>query len=393
MNRQRLGHILVREGLVAEKDLEEALQRQVIFGGRLGTNLLEMGVLAEEALLKVLSRQQGVPYAEPHLFEDIAKGVIDSVPLDLVDRHGVVPINKEKNRIILAMIEPTRLDVIDEVQFRTNCVVKPVIATELRITQALERYYKIRRDLRFIALPAARTELPEIINFDKGMPVGWGKDKASEPPILANPPPPSAAAVNLPGAVPVPAAAPPPPAAPLPSAAAPLSATPPPEEDRFSLEPVNLRLAAVRDRNDVAAVITQAAAAALSGVVLFLIKGEEATGWAGAGDIAVKDLSQWKVKLEKHFILSLIQDSKNLMRGPGKALFATNPYLAAASPVPPREVVTIPLVIKNRVVAVLMGFSRDRMLEKEEVEFLVRLMRKATVAFEILILQSKLVMV
>jgi hypothetical protein len=386
----RIGTILVKQGLVSEKDLEEALQRQVIFGGRLGTNLIEMGSLAEEALLKVLSQQQGFPYAEPHFFEDIPKGVIDSVPLDLVDRHGVIPINKEKNRIILAMIEPGRLDVIDEVQFRTNCVVKPVIASELRITQALERYYKIRRDLRFIALPPARGEGGEIINFEKGAPVAWGKKEQAVPAAV---PPPAPPAVNLPGAAPTPAPTPPAPL-PVPSVGAPLSATAAPAaEDPLSLEPVNLRLTGVRDRNDVAAVVTESAAKVLGGVILFLLKGEEATGWAAQGEVAVKDVTQWKVRMEKQSILAILQDSKNLVRGPGKGLFATNPWLAAASPTPPREVIAIPLVIKGRVVCVLMGFSRDRQLGKEEVEYLVRLMRKATVAFEILIMQSKLVMV
>ncbi len=407
--REKLGVILLRGGLVLEKDLDEALQRQVIFGGRLGTNLVELGVVSEEALLKALSEQQHVPYAEPHLFENLPRHVVEAVPQDLVERHGVVPINKEKNRIILAMMEPTRLDVIDEVAFRTACIVKPVVATELRLTQALERYYGIRRDLRYLAVPGSgprKEEGPMVIETGPAtMPgfAGFGgrpthRGDAAPQELVVQPPPMVASPGSAPAgggivthSIPGPAAAPPPPV-PLSPAPPPLSATPaPPAEDRLSLEWVNLRLLGARDRNEVAAVLVEAGLRAADGILLFILKGEEANGWDAGGMAKMPEGSPWKVKLEKHSVLTLLGDSKTMFRGAGKDLLQTNPWLAPAVPAVPQDVVAVPLLLKGRAMAALMAFGGARQLNQEEVEFLLRLMRKATVTFEVLILQTKLV--
>ena len=67
----RLGEAMVKEGLITNDILARALERQIIFGGRLGTNLVEMGAISEENLAKFLSKTLHVPYAEPAQFENI----------------------------------------------------------------------------------------------------------------------------------------------------------------------------------------------------------------------------------------------------------------------------------------------------------------------------------
>ena len=112
--KKNLGSLLVDQNIITMQVLEEALQRQVIFGGRLGTNLMEMGAVKEETLLKVLASQHNVPFAEKHHFENILQDVLDSVPLELIEQHRIIPLKKERNKIVLAMRDPTRLDVIAE---------------------------------------------------------------------------------------------------------------------------------------------------------------------------------------------------------------------------------------------------------------------------------------
>ena len=53
---RKIGELLVSEGLLTRKQLEEALKCQVIFGGRLGTNLVEMGII-EESRITLLASQ------------------------------------------------------------------------------------------------------------------------------------------------------------------------------------------------------------------------------------------------------------------------------------------------------------------------------------------------
>ena len=57
----RLGEILVREGACSEPSVRDALKNQIIFGGRLGTNLLEIQAVTEDALAKALGKQHALP--------------------------------------------------------------------------------------------------------------------------------------------------------------------------------------------------------------------------------------------------------------------------------------------------------------------------------------------
>ena len=132
--KKNLGQLLIEKGLVDEKVLGEALQRQVIFGGRLGTNLLEMGVVAEDDLMRLLALQYNIPHAEPRHFEEIPKEVLDSVPKELISKHQIVPLAVDGHRITLAMTDPHKLDIIDEVAFQTAMVVQPVVARPVGIT-------------------------------------------------------------------------------------------------------------------------------------------------------------------------------------------------------------------------------------------------------------------
>ncbi|MBW1871983.1 MAG: general secretion pathway protein GspE, partial [Deltaproteobacteria bacterium] len=54
---QSLGSLLIADGVCSVQQIEDAIQNQVILGGRMGTNLVELGVIDEETLAHYLSRQ------------------------------------------------------------------------------------------------------------------------------------------------------------------------------------------------------------------------------------------------------------------------------------------------------------------------------------------------
>ena len=116
----RLGEALVQEGLIDNQQLSKALERQVIYGGRLGTNLIELGLLTEESLVRFMGKVFGVPYADPKAFEGIKRGIVDSIAPEIAERYLVIPIDREPKRLHLAMVNPTDLRVIDEVRFITG---------------------------------------------------------------------------------------------------------------------------------------------------------------------------------------------------------------------------------------------------------------------------------
>ena len=83
----RLGQVLLRMGLVSLEQLEEATERQVSCGGRLGSNLLELGYLSEEALAKTLSIIHGVPYADPARLERIDPRILLLISADFATKQ------------------------------------------------------------------------------------------------------------------------------------------------------------------------------------------------------------------------------------------------------------------------------------------------------------------
>jgi hypothetical protein len=352
--KKNLGTLLVENGLVSQKVLSEALQRQVIFGGRLGTNLIEMGAVSEESLLKLLSSQHNVPYAENRFFENIPPDVIDSIPKELVEKYRVVPLNKERNRITLAMSDPTALDVVDEVSFQTNKVISPIVASELRITQALENYYGIRREARYIAsAPVLRrpekpeTEPIETLERDDLEPLE--PEELLEADILPM--------------------------------------------DPLDVTDINRSFWSVDNRDDVAQTVIEACLRIMDDVFVIILKGDKALGWMSGGKTAPPvDFGIWEMGLKNTSALTSVRENRALDRGEGKWMYASNPWLQDLSTDIPQELIVCPLVLKKHTVAAIIGLSRTRSLDNDEIEFLVRIMKKASVSLEILILKSRVLM-
>ena len=62
-NAMRVGEMLVSKGLVSAPDMEAALRRQQVKGGRLHDNLIAMGLLSEAELAAVMDTAPAVPAA------------------------------------------------------------------------------------------------------------------------------------------------------------------------------------------------------------------------------------------------------------------------------------------------------------------------------------------
>src|SRR2546423_15172555 len=70
----KLGEILVRENLLTPEQLREALDYQRTHGGRLGFNLVKLGLASDDMVTAVLSRQYGVPTVNLAMFDVDAPG-------------------------------------------------------------------------------------------------------------------------------------------------------------------------------------------------------------------------------------------------------------------------------------------------------------------------------
>jgi type IV pilus assembly protein PilB len=136
----KLGEILVRENLVTTQQLREALNYQSTTGGRLGSCLVKLGMVSDDVITAVLSRQYGVPSINLDLFQ-IGPEVIKLISQDVALKYTVLPISKVGATLTLAMADPTNVFAMDDIKFMTGLNVEPVIASEASIQKSIGKYY------------------------------------------------------------------------------------------------------------------------------------------------------------------------------------------------------------------------------------------------------------
>ncbi|HEU0034924.1 MAG TPA: hypothetical protein VFQ53_30070 [Kofleriaceae bacterium] len=151
----RLGELLIATGLLTAEQLEQALRAQVMWGGRLGTNLIELGFLDLDSLSTVLGKQHKLPAALARHFDRADRELQSKLSPDVAERFSCVPLFRvgAKQMVVLATQAP--LDdramaiIADELGCQSEQLI-PSIAAELRIRYHLERVYKIPRGTRFL---------------------------------------------------------------------------------------------------------------------------------------------------------------------------------------------------------------------------------------------------
>ncbi|MBI4511286.1 MAG: hypothetical protein HY698_16755 [Deltaproteobacteria bacterium] len=156
--RVRLGEILLQQGAITPEMLEAALRAQVVYGGRLGTNLVEMGYADLDTIARALSVQLGVPAALQKHFEQIDPSTVAMVPARVAERHQAIPIgvtSRGIKKLVVAFIDPLQFSSVDEVAFAAGCRLQPCVAPELRIVYYLEKLYRVARKNRYIRMDHA----------------------------------------------------------------------------------------------------------------------------------------------------------------------------------------------------------------------------------------------
>jgi len=146
---KKLGELLVEREWVTREQLTQALRHQQVFGGRIGTCLLELTLLSEDRLTRALSDQLGVPPATVDDLRVIADGLIELVPTKLAWRARAVPFERFGNALSVAVVDTRDLLAQDELAFVTSRRLKVHVAPEVRVLEALEKHYNCPVEPRF----------------------------------------------------------------------------------------------------------------------------------------------------------------------------------------------------------------------------------------------------
>jgi hypothetical protein len=140
MARKKLGEMLVEAGVLSEQGLRSALNEQRRWGGTLGHKLVEMKLVSETDLVRVLSLQLSLPTVDlDHLH--VSQAVLDLVPAEVASEHNLIPFAQQMKFLDVAMTDPTNLGILDELRIRTQLNIRPYLAGPRMVERALARFY------------------------------------------------------------------------------------------------------------------------------------------------------------------------------------------------------------------------------------------------------------
>src|SRR5450759_2711672 len=138
----RIGELLLKEKLITPEQLQQALTQQKANGGKLGYNLVKMGFVKDEQITALLSKQYGVPSINLAQFK-IDPTIVKLVPTETARKYQIIPLSRSGSTLTIAMTYPSHVSSIYHINFITGYPVDPVVASELAITEAVEKYYAV----------------------------------------------------------------------------------------------------------------------------------------------------------------------------------------------------------------------------------------------------------
>lgn len=374
----KLGEMLVNGGILTPAQLDEGLKCQVIFGGRLGTNLVEMGLIREVDLAMFLSKKLEVPFASPEQLMSVPPEVQRLIPAEIAEKYKAIPVRVDNRRLTIAMADPTDFAAIDEIAFISGYIIVPLVSPEIRIILALEKFYGFKRTMRYIPVSGGiRTTMregqPAKASGD-GPVVSVSAEEIDESalPLLDvyDEPEPVSAVVESSSAKP--------------------KITLPPVAVRDPADDFAWQLVAAEGRDEIINALINYLGQAFTRAIFFIIKGNVASGVkAVVHGKNVPDICDCAILLNEPSVLNVVVEGKSFYLGSVPDTPANHRMLGNVGGGLPSGALLFPLMMMGRVVSVvyLDGGKTDLGEKMAEVQ---KIIGKASLAFEILILKNKI---
>lgn len=336
---ERLGALLVREGVITESQLEDALRDQVITGGRLGSNLVELGYLTADALTGILARHLGLPVLDEASLEHTPPGLFGGHARRLALYHQVLPLEATAREVRLGMVDPTDATAREAVEALTRRQAVVTVVPETLFWRYAERHYGLRR--------------PERVSLDDPSRRLRRRDRAPWRPEYLSEAPEEAA----------PAAAP---DRELFAWGADLGGPEIPEVrvgDRVPMSTVYDALAVARDRHEVAEAAKLWARGRVESLVLFVVEGDAASAWTGVvPGVDEARLSTISIPLERPSAFHEVIITRTAFEGAPPESLLQGRFHAWLGRATPRAVRVTPVLLGERLVNVIYVDAGDRPL-------------------------------
>jgi hypothetical protein len=382
----RLGDLLIQEKLLVPAQLEEALETQVVHGGRIGTNLVEHGFLHEPDLARVLGRQANLPFSSGEMIPDPAALAV--ADLQYFDDQDVLPMRVDATRLTVAVLGPNQLKAIDTLGFKAGKRVVPVVIPEFRMNQLLRKHCKAFRPMRPIDMNTLRPstrhaadepappEPAELINENDFAQIYAQAVAGEELPILT-------AEVALPETSPVVAG--------VPDGGAPSAPQPPePVFPPLGFAEAQAALKTVSGREDIARTVLQFARSKFRRALILSVQGDLLTGWQGQGKaVQIRAVRRIGVTLREDNTFKMVRDLRAHFIGPMRQTPGMQVFYDLLGGGYPTTAVVLPLLVRGKPVHLLYLDQGPGRVTPPDIGELLIVSQSVTRSYEALIRQRQ----
>ena len=388
-----IGRLLLDRGWISPEQLAAALSRQSSLGGRLGTSLLEMELVSEDVLVKMLAEQSGLPLADIDELREIPQSALELLPAKVAIRHHAIPFRTGRGRVDLAVLEEPEIPALDELAFVLGRRVVIHIANEARIHEAFERYYGHECPLRFKQL---------LVHLNQARD-HRGEEGNEPPPRAAATPPPrrrrisraSHTGVSGPAAAkPAAAVVPPRPTSVPLSADEKQALRQVAERDDvkpLSQEGLQRALQAAQSADDIGTALLGCLGQEFLRLLIFRVGQGRVRGWMGRSPALDEyRFRNWTVGFDEPSVFLNLRQSAEFFLGQLPAMPAHERLVKCWRGSLETECAVFPVKVRDRLVCVVYGDRDSLGLAGLDVQAIQRLTAKAAIAFEMLLMQRKL---
>jgi hypothetical protein len=379
------GTYLLYKGVCSRELLERATRDCVVYGGRLGTRLVELGALDIDEVERHLAAFLCVPQVPATWIEAPAGDALAAVPRELAEKLGVLPLRLERRLLHVAMRDPRAAPERDELGRATGFGIQPYAIAEVRLSALLEHHYGIAGELRIAGEAAAVPDSPQqtgptaleswgedLIDEDtfaqlhadwqlSSMGQGAGAEKASE----TAPPVPAVASWKGTRDDPI--------------------GAPAARADAASLE---AELLHAPDRDAVARLALRLARSHVDAAALFLVRGRVVSGYRGDGEAVPEMIEGIMVPADLQSALTRAAASGEAFRGRPQAGMDQR-ILRALGREGVREVLVHPICVQHHLVNLLYADAGPQFLAETSVVALGALCELISRAYARIVLEKK----
>jgi hypothetical protein len=171
-----LSSLIVQREVATMRQVEEALARQVIYGGDLATNLLEVAPVDEGVLTQLVAETMNLAPAPPGQLPVAPEPVRALVPPEIAAERGLVPLALDGEILVIAVAERLPAELEERLMFTLGIPIEQRAASAVRVRQAISLGYGLPLDRRMQRLVARLSGNP------------W-PNESQPPPLAASRPP------------------------------------------------------------------------------------------------------------------------------------------------------------------------------------------------------------